>query len=165
MLWQTYHSWDTGSCIHTASAAGAAVVTVFAGLWLLKHLREAMQQAMGMSFEGTVYLQQQRQRHGDAFCIGGVGARLVFLSDPAAIQLFFTAPASDFEFKAAVEHFTKRVFLLDTSGTLLLRHSHCAQGLGVEILPRAGKALCFTDNVLKGAIYSLELRSWEGFVL
>jgi len=90
-------------------AASAVVVA----LCLLRAVANALSQMLGMWLGGTAYLQHLNLVRGDAFAIGGgAGPRLVFLSDPEAVRLFFTAPVTDIEFQPAAEYFMKRVFQL-----------------------------------------------------
>lgn len=94
-------------------AASAVVVA----LCLLRAVANALSQMLGMWLGGTAYLQHLNLVRGDAFAIGGgAGPRLVFLSDPEAVRLFFTAPVTDIEFQPAAEYFMKRVFQLPNEG-------------------------------------------------
>lgn len=71
---------------------------------------KALLQVLQLGIGGAAFLEQSRARSGDAFAIGVLPPRLVFLFDPAAIRQFFTAPVDQIDFRAAVEHFTQRVF-------------------------------------------------------
>ena len=96
--------------------AVVVVAAMAAAVWLGRILSDALSQMLGMGLGGTAYLQHLKDRCGDAFIIGGIGPRLVFLSDPEAVRLFFTAPLTAIEFQPAVEFFTKRVFQLPNEG-------------------------------------------------
>lgn len=73
-------------------------------------LARVLFQVLQFGIGGAAFLAQSHARRGDAFSIGAIPPRLVFLFDPAAIRQFFTAPVEQIDFRAAVEHFTQRVF-------------------------------------------------------
>ncbi len=99
--------WRTAAVVVAAMAVAA---------WIGRLLANVLSQMLGMGLGGTAYLLHRKDRCGDAFIIGGIGPRLVFLSDPQAVRLFFTAPLTAIEFQPAVEFFMKRVFQLPNEG-------------------------------------------------
>ena len=84
----------------------ACILATAIGCALARVLVQVLQLGIG----GVAFLSQSHARHGDAFTIGALPPRLVFLRDPAAVRHFFTAPVDEVDFRAAVEHFTQRIF-------------------------------------------------------
>lgn len=87
-----------------------ATVAAILGSIVACALARVLIQVLQLGIGGAAFLAQSHARHGDAFVIGATPPRLVFLFDPSAIRQFFTAPVEQIDFRAAVEHFTQRVF-------------------------------------------------------
>ena len=81
-----------------------------AAAWLLVIIGRVVLQIVQLSVGGTAFLAVSKAAQGDAVTIGILPPRLLFLHDPAAVRLFFTADIEEIEFRAAVEHFTQRIF-------------------------------------------------------
>jgi hypothetical protein len=103
------------------SATLACILATVVGCALARVLMQVLQLGIG----GVAFLAQSHARCGDAFTIGALPPRLVFLRDPAAVRHFFTAHVEEVDFRAAVEHFTQRVFQvsLHEKGVLVMQQN------------------------------------------
>ena len=90
---------------------GAAISLIAAAAaWLLVIIGRAVIQIVQLSVGGTAFLAVSKAAKGDAVTIGILPPRLLFLHDPVAVRRFFTADVENIDFRAAVEHFTQRIF-------------------------------------------------------
>lgn len=117
---------------------------------------KALVQMLQLAIGGAAFLQQSRARCGDAFAVGVLPPRLVFLFDPAAIRHFFTAPVDQIDFRAAVEHFTQRVFQLSNEG-FFPRHQRLWRGLRNLL---TGSSVAARAAQLSAEIQEVSVETW-----